>query len=473
MPPLRRPAGGFCGWRTKTKPGNVPSLRTGRSRCVRPRAKRFLLLVDTGRAGAGMDGIYSAAREVDEATLFREAKGLAGREITRRHSAATRHYAERAVRTAWGRGGLHAVSRWAEFDFRCRVATGDEPPGAHLHLLGLWPALDSEDANASDALNTSRMFVDRLLGTAGASLAPAVRIEAMRLDRSSEREPGDLERFLHSVDTKPLPAALDQLVNKKHLWIGALRTEPSTDSIRGIELTSWRNRNGTIARWSGLIEEGETEEPPVLVLRPEAERDGRDSTLEVRWKADPADLEKNATEYRVIVQTDQGEELAFQEIPHSARRGGEKCRFSNDHFASLGEDALLSAKVVVEVAGSDGIEAQESEEFRIRFGEPPKQERGGVGTKVRTFSEGLAELDSRETVSTIAASPSISVDSKGFILLRTPVELGRRKSFRVFRPSLIAEVEKEWVERRGAIGRWIVKVRGSGSRAGICGVRSD
>ena len=431
------------------------------------KGEAVLLLVDTGRAGAGMDGIYSAAREVDEATLFREAKGLAGREITRRHSAATRHYAERAVRTARGRGGLHAVSRWAEFDFRCRVAAGDEPPGAHLHLLGLWPALDSEDANASDALNTSRMFVDRLLGTAGASLAPAVRIEAMRLDRSSEREPGDLERFLHSVDTKPLPAALDQLVNKKHLWIGALRTEPSTDSIRGIELTSWRNRNGTIARWSGLIEEGETEEPPVLVLRPEAERDGRDSTLEVRWKADPADLEKNATEYRVIVQTDQGEELAFQEIPHSARRGGEKCRFSNDHFASLGEDALLSAKVVVEVAGSDGIEAQESEEFRIRFGEPPKQERGGVGTKVRTFSEGLAELDSRETVSTIAASPSISVDSKGFILLRTPVELGRRKSFRVFRPSLIAEVEKEWVERRGAIGRWIVKVRGSGSRAGI------
>ena len=430
------------------------------------KSEAVLLMVDTVRAGAGMDSIYSAAREVDEATLFREATGLAGREITRRHSATTRHYAERAVRTARGRGGQHAVSRWAEFDFRCRVAAGTESPGAHLHLLGLWPVLDSEDANASDALNTSRMFVDRLLGTAGASLAPAARIEAMRLDRSSERKPGDLERFLHSVDTKPLPTALDQLANKKHLWIGALRTEPSTNSIRGIALTSWRNRNGTIARWSGLIEEGETDEPPDLVLRRDAERGGRDSTLEVRWKADPADLEKNAVEYRVIVQTDQGEELASQEISHSARRGGEKCRFSNDHFASLGEDALLSAKVVVEVAGIDGIEAQESEEFRIRFGEPPVPERGGVGTRVRTFSEGLAELGSREAVSTIAASPSVSVDSKGFILLRTRVEQGRRKSFRVFRPSLIAEVEKEWIERQGATGRWIVKVRGSGSRAG-------
>src|SRR5712692_7126067 len=31
-----------------------------------------LLLVDTARAGAGMDGIYSAAREIDEAALFNE-----------------------------------------------------------------------------------------------------------------------------------------------------------------------------------------------------------------------------------------------------------------------------------------------------------------------------------------------------------------------------------------------------------------
>ena len=425
-----------------------------------------LLLVDTERAGAGMDGIYSAAREVDEATLFQEAERVVGDEITRRHSKAIRRYAEQAVRNARGRRGMHAVSPWAEFDFLCRVAAGDEPPGAHLHLLGLWPIRDSEDASVLDNLQTSRTFVDRLLGTAGASLAPAARIEAVQLDRSSEREPGELERFLHSVDTRPLPAALKKLADKEHLWVGALRTERPADSIRGIALTSWRNRNGTIARWSGLIEEGEEEDPPALVLRPDAEESGRDSTLEVRWKADPVNLEKNAAEYRVIIRTDQDEELAAQVVPHSARKGGEKCRFSNDDFASLGEDALLSARVVVEVARNDAIEGQKSDEFRIRFGEPPEQERGGVGTKVRTFSEGLAELGSRETVSTIVASPSVTVDSKGFILLRTPVEQGRQKSFRVFQPSLIAAVEREWVERQGAIGRWIVKVRGSGSRAG-------
>jgi len=52
------------------------------------------------------------------------------------------------------------------------------------------------------------------------------------------------------------------------------------------------------------------------------------------------------------------------------------------------------------------------------------------------------------------------MDSKGFVLLRTP-----GKIFRVFRPPLINEVEKQWVDQAGAIGRWRVKVRASGMRA--------
>ena len=116
------------------------------------------------------------------------------------------------------------------------------------------------------------------------------------------------------------------------------------------------NRNGTIARWSGLIEEGNDEEPPALVLKADADRGGPDTTLEVRWKADPVHLEKNAAEYRVTVRTGMDEELAVREVPHSARKGGEKCRFSNDDFSLLDDDTLLSAKVVVEVIGDEMIE---------------------------------------------------------------------------------------------------------------------
>ena len=425
-----------------------------------------LLLIDTARAGAGIDGIYSAARDVDEATLFHEAIRLAEREIGQDLPGTNRRYAKQAIKKARGYGDRYALSRWAEFDFLCRVATGDRSPGAYLHLLGLWPIRESEESKASDDLNTSCMFANLLLGTSGASLAPAARINMVRLDQRSETQIGDLERFLHAVDTRPLRTALEKLAENEALWIGNLRTEPPPQSIQGIKLTSWRNRNGAIARWSGLVEDGDAEDPPALVLKPDVDQNGRSSILEVRWKVEPSHLEKNAADYRVIVLTDQDGELAAREVAHSARKGGEKCRFSNDDFSLLDEDSLLSAKVAVEVLGHDAIKREESEEFRILFGNPPEQEIGGVGVKVRTFSEGLAELANRESVSKVAAAPSLTVDSRGFVQLRTPADQGRRKSFRVFRPSLIAEVEKHWIEGGGVIGRWTIKVRDSGARAG-------
>src|SRR5439155_6923871 len=127
-----------------------------------------------------------------------------------------------------------------------------------------------------------------------------------------------------------------------------------------------------------------------------------------------------------------------KEVTHSNKRE-EKCRFSNDDFSLLSEDALISAKVIVSVIGNDAVEQQESEEFIVRFGQPPEREQGGVGKKVRTFSLGLIELDNRDTVSALASSTTtLSVDSKGCVLLRMPQH---GKSFRVFRPSLIYEVE--------------------------------
>ena len=306
------------------------------------------------------------------------------------------------------------------------------------------------------------MFVDSLLGTAVSGLTLARRIDALRLLNPSDQELSDLERYLRDAAAKPLLPALMELADKPHLWVNALQIEGTTQNIQTIELASWRTKTGNIARWSGLVEEGLPESPPVLILKPDAERTGDYSKLEVKWKAQPDNLDKGVVIYHVVVLTDMDEELAAREIQHSARNE-EKCRFSNDDFTTLSEDALISAKVVVSVIGHDAIEPQESEEFIIRFGQPPEYPQGGVGKKVRTFSEGLIELDDREKVSVIASSlDALPVDSKGFVLLRTPQ---RGKSFRVFRPPLIHEVERKWCEQSGQIGRWRVKVRASGARA--------
>ncbi|MFQ5473241.1 MAG: hypothetical protein ACE5FA_10195, partial [Dehalococcoidia bacterium] len=304
------------------------------------------------------------------------------------------------------------------------------------------------------------MFVDRLLGTAVSGIAPSGRIEALKLLTPSEQQTQDLERFLRVAATKPLVPALAELASQRHLWVNALTIEGAAQTIQCIELSSWRTRTDRIAKWSGLVEEDQ-DGPPVLILKPDADETGDYSKLEVRWKAQPDNLDKNAVEYRVVIQTDMEEELASREVSHSARKE-EKCRFSNDDFSMLSEDALISAKVIVSVIGNNTVEAKESEEFVIRFGQPPEREHAGVGKKVRTFSEGLIELDDREMISAVAASPhTLPVDSKGFVLLRTPQ---RGKSFRVFRPPLIHEVERQWYDKAGVVARWVVKVRASGER---------
>jgi hypothetical protein len=137
-----------------------------------------LLLVDTSRAGAGMDGIYSAAQEVDEASLFSQALRLAGDKVTSQLSRRTRLQAERAIKKARGLGNRFSISPWTEFDFLVRIAAEQRHPGELLYLLGLWPVKQEDEADWEDELNVSRLFVDRLLGTAVAGLTLAQRVEA-------------------------------------------------------------------------------------------------------------------------------------------------------------------------------------------------------------------------------------------------------------------------------------------------------
>jgi DNA phosphorothioation-dependent restriction protein DptH len=140
-----------------------------------------------------MDGIYSAAREIEEAALFKEALRLAARQITNQQGKSAREFAERAVRKARGFGQRYSVSPWQEFDYYLRVADQQCHPGSLLWLLGLWPvhAGDDDPYNA-DGLEISRLFVDRLLGTSTIGQAPSQRIESLRLLNPTEQQRFDL-----------------------------------------------------------------------------------------------------------------------------------------------------------------------------------------------------------------------------------------------------------------------------------------
>ena len=225
-----------------------------------------LLLVDTDRAGAGMDGIYSAAQEVDETSLFKQALRLAGFEVAIRLSRQEREYAEQAIKTARRYRQRTSISPWTAFDFLVRIAAEKRSPGRLLHLLGLWPVKDDDGANTRDGLEASRTFVDRLLGTAVAGLTPAQRIETLKLANPPAESIADLERFLRSASSRPLLPALAELADKPHLWVNALQIEGPAEAIQAIDLVSWRTNAGGIVRWAGLIESPDND-PPVLILR--------------------------------------------------------------------------------------------------------------------------------------------------------------------------------------------------------------
>jgi hypothetical protein len=430
------------------------------------KAGAIFLLVDTARAGAGMDGIYSAAQEIGESSLFREALRLALGEVTQSLSRAARQYAETAATRARALHHRLSLSPWTEFDFFARIAAERRHPGELLHLLGLWPVKGEPDADPREELDMSRIFVDRLVGASVAGLSIGQRIESVRLLDPSDEQLDDLERFLRSAATKPVLSALSELADKRDLWVNELMLEGATETIRSIELVPWRTNTGKIASWSGLREAASDHDddhrpPPEFIIDPEADSRGDYSKLEVRWKARPDNLGKGAVDYRISIVTDMDEEIASHQVTHTGKRD-EKCRFTNDDFSLGTDDVLISAKVSLSVLGNDTIEKLESEEFTIRFGTPPEREPAGLGRIVRTFSEGLIELNDREAAAE-AASSSVREDSRGFMLFRTSQ---RGRNFRVWRPPLLREVEQQWAERSGAIGRWRVRVRGSGARAG-------
>ena len=143
-----------------------------------------------------MDGIYSAAREVDETSLFTEALRLAGREVTRQLSSKHRQYAERAVKKARGYGRRFSVSHGrSSISFAALRRTRSIPESICISSA-CGPSRNPTESQEDDGLDVSRMFVDRLLGTAVSGLTPASRIEALRLLNPSEQQIRDLEAFL-------------------------------------------------------------------------------------------------------------------------------------------------------------------------------------------------------------------------------------------------------------------------------------
>ncbi|MDP2432599.1 MAG: hypothetical protein Q8O33_11265, partial [Pseudomonadota bacterium] len=86
------------------------------------KAEAVLLLVDTAHAGAGMDGIYSAAQEISEVELFTNAKAQARNKLA--HGG--KGFADKALSKARRLARNKALSPWISWRAKAPV-TGCRP----------------------------------------------------------------------------------------------------------------------------------------------------------------------------------------------------------------------------------------------------------------------------------------------------------------------------------------------------------
>jgi hypothetical protein len=415
------------------------------------KADPALFLIDPQRAGAGLDGIYSAAREIGEADLLGKAQERARRKLWGKGG-----FLRAALRRAERLGRRNRLTPWQIFDFY--VTAGQETPGAAVAKLGLWPIHNGEDIEDRQ-LDLAAALSERLLFAQDARSIDD-RVRALLLDDPTGEKGPALACFLRDIAGQSPLQAMATLVGRPDLWLGAIDPRFSGEELRAIRLVSWRGPSGSVARWSGLRDaEVEGSKPRLILDRTAAAKD--QARLELRWTVEPDTLATGAVEYSVNILA--GDEVLAEVTVAHRDKSPQKAVFSVEDFEELDSDAKFEAFVRVAVVGADGVAPVDSEEIVLQFGQIPATTTTGSGQIVRTLADGAIAIATRagfdEVIKDGHLPPRASEDKKGFIGWRQ--DGGR--SVRVQRPALIRDIEESWRAENGAIGRWVVRVRADGS----------
>lgn len=409
-----------------------------------------LLLIDPLRAGAGLDGIYSAGREIGEAELFGKALDLARKPFWGRMP-----FLDAAMRRAERLGRRRRLTPWARFDFTVTAATEGE--GRALAKLGLWP-VKCDGTPTIAQLDISAALADRLL-YAGDSRSVAERVRSLLLDDAAEQELR-LERLLRSLAGRSPEAAAAAVAEEPGLWLGSLAPGFASQNVRRLALVPWRDGKNALLKWSGLTKPEAAAQIPRLVLDREAAVKDR-AQLGIRWTSDPDDLPAGAVDYRVTITA--GEDVLVElTLPHRDK-SQQQIAIGLESFEDLEGDEKFEAVVQISAVGVEDVEPVISEPFSLEFGTTTKDLTTASGQLVRTLVEGAIGAPDRARFEELVATSHPAEDKKGFVNWTGEVA-GR--GARVFRPPLLRRMEEAWQLAGGPVGRWVQVVRPDGSPIG-------
>ena len=422
------------------------------------KADPALLLVDPQGAGPGMDGIYSAAREIGESELFRQAVELARQRLPH----GRKGFALKALQKAGWQKRRRPLAPWSALDYLCRAWDDDAALGGALWSIGLWPVAVEGSPDDAD-LEHSALLVERLLPVHGSRTPPEQRVEGLSLDDDQQERAELLVQTLRRMEGAPRLDALGAIGAEPELWLNRLRPGIFDQRrLQGIDIRSWRQRNGKPYAWSGL---STTTEGDLELRLPLPDADGAGSAkLDVRWTVQPEMLPAGAASYQVTVHAG-GDVLAERTLDHKGRRE-QKVIFSQDDFDELDEDARFQAQVRVAALGDD-CEPAESEVFVLCFGEPAAgPTTSSAGRTAPSLALAAAQVaDDWESFKHLGKNPQdpslFETDKKGFVLCKHKDRVAK-----VFSPPLFRNLCNDWIEREGAVGRWRLRVREDGKPVG-------
>ena len=417
-----------------------------------------LLLVDPSSAGAGMDGIYSAGREISEKVLFDAARASAREDVQRGYKT----HVDKAMVKARQLSGQRHLAPWREFVYLCRVVTDPRQAGLALHELGLWPVAFSGRPDDED-LDKAARLTERLLPTQGARWSPEQRVAALRLDATQAETEKTLVRYLREVQSLSRIEAMARLAPLDDLQLNRMRPRLFVDSeLAAVEWVSWRARNRKPYKWSGLsLNDDDRLE---LLLQTENESAASGARLEVRWQVVPEDLPKGSVDYVIEIRTDH-DVLAEKRVTHSGKTP-QKVVFTQDDFAAVESDACFEPQVVIRVLGDRPQQIVSPEDFILRFGRSDQPVKASAGKTFETLALAVAHVaPNADVFKTMAREPGnpalFSEDARGYISCRW-----EGKSGKVYSPPLIRRLARDWIERGGPIGRWRLSVRADGTPIG-------
>ena len=419
------------------------------------KGQAILLLVDVLRAGAGMDGIYSASRELTEDMIFIQTKKLTRTQIGRELF----DKAELAVKQVRYIGERKSLSKWQQIQFYASLCANPNEFGRSIALLGLWPIQGDAESILERDLQVAARIVDRLFLGSGTARTPAERVESLLLKDETPAQEVGLQQIVREAARRPLAEVISQVVSNSALWLGEIRPEFLSQQLHKVKIRSWRNTKDVIGKWSGLIEGT----PPQFLLSSD-----KVSKLEVRFETEPEELPKGSVEYRVSVMAGE-DELAYRDVSHAIRKGSQyqTVKLTTEDFEGIAEDSQFEARVVVTVIGvSDedvyGDAENESEEFIIRYGEATSETTSNTTKFERCMMDGAVHIsDGEQFDKDVVDASCFEINSaKDYVAFRSSTS---KKSFKVKRPALIDVIERMQLEQTN-LGRWSVRVREDGQR---------